>query len=164
MRFSRVRIASDSYIESDPPGPARIVEHARVGNRGGQQEGSSARHEASAAGAEGDFRGLPGWLDTPSHAGVLMMPSNARAARLSALIAWGTRQRPRSWGGASSLPAKKKVARTASILSETLKVVSIGVSTFADDLCSQDVEVVSVDWKPPAGGDVEMKPLEKLGA
>jgi hypothetical protein len=62
------------------------------------------------------------------------------------------------------LPAKKP-ARQPSILSETLKVVSIGVSTFADDLRSQGVEVVSVDWKPPAGGDVEMmKLLEKLGA
>ena len=62
------------------------------------------------------------------------------------------------------MPAKKAV-REASILSETLKVVSIGVSTFADDLRSQGVEVVSVDWKPPAGGDVEMmKLLEKLGA
>jgi hypothetical protein len=63
------------------------------------------------------------------------------------------------------VPAKKKTTQKASILSETLKVVSIGVSTFADDLRSQDVEVVSVDWKPPAGGDVEMmKLLEKLGA
>jgi hypothetical protein len=62
------------------------------------------------------------------------------------------------------VPAKKKTTQKASILSETLKVVSIGVSTFADDLRSQDVEVVSVDWKPPAGGDVEMmKLLEKLG-
>ena len=50
------------------------------------------------------------------------------------------------------------------ILTEKLKVVNIGISTFADDLRSQGVEVVHVDWKPPAGGDVEMlKLLEKLG-
>jgi len=50
------------------------------------------------------------------------------------------------------------------ILREKLKVVNIGISTFADDLRSQGVEVVRVDWKPPAGGDVEMlKLLEKLG-
>jgi len=50
------------------------------------------------------------------------------------------------------------------ILREKLKVVNIGISTFADDLRSQGVEVVHVDWKPPAGGDVEMlKLLEKLG-
>ena len=50
------------------------------------------------------------------------------------------------------------------ILREKLKVVNIGISTFADDLRSQGVQVVHVDWKPPAGGDVEMlKLLEKLG-
>ena len=50
------------------------------------------------------------------------------------------------------------------VLHETLKVVNIGISTFADDLRSQDVEVVDVDWRPPAGGDVDMlRLLEKLG-
>jgi len=50
------------------------------------------------------------------------------------------------------------------ILTEKLKVVNIGISTFADDLRSQNVEVIHVEWKPPAGGDIEMsKLLEKLG-
>jgi len=41
---------------------------------------------------------------------------------------------------------------------------SIGVSTFADDLRSQDVGVVHVNRKPPAGGDEEMlKLLKQLG-
>jgi len=61
------------------------------------------------------------------------------------------------------LPQKKSKDKT--ILSQKLKVVNIGVSTFADDLRSQDIEVVHVDWKPPAGGDVEMlRLLEKLGS
>ena len=51
------------------------------------------------------------------------------------------------------------------ILNERLKVVNIGVSTFAEDLKSQGVEVVHVDWRPPAGGDAEMlRLLEKLGS
>lgn len=50
------------------------------------------------------------------------------------------------------------------ILTEKLSVINIGISTFADDLHSQGVDVVRVDWKPPAGGDVEMlRLLEKLG-
>jgi hypothetical protein len=58
---------------------------------------------------------------------------------------------------------EKKVEKK-NILIEKLKVVNIGISTFADDLRSQNVEVVHVDWKPPAGGDIEMlKLLEKLG-
>jgi FdrA protein len=61
------------------------------------------------------------------------------------------------------MPGKKR-RYEKTILTEKLKVVNIGISTFADDLRSQDVEVVRVDWKPPAGGDKEMlKLLEKLG-
>jgi len=60
---------------------------------------------------------------------------------------------------------KKKAKEEKTILSQKLKVVNIGISTFGDDLRSQDVEVVDVDWKPPAGGDVEMsRLLEKLGS
>ena len=58
-----------------------------------------------------------------------------------------------------------KRGRRKTILTEELKVVNIGISTFADDLRAQDVVVVHVDWKPPAGGDIGMlKLLEKLGA
>jgi hypothetical protein len=57
------------------------------------------------------------------------------------------------------------LARRKSILSESLKVVNIGVQSFADDLESQGVKVVKVDWKPPAGGDEEMlRLLEELGS
>jgi hypothetical protein len=60
---------------------------------------------------------------------------------------------------------EKKTRACKTIIDEDLKVVNIGVSTFADDLRSQGVEVVSVDWRPPAGGDVEMlRLLEKLGS
>jgi hypothetical protein len=61
--------------------------------------------------------------------------------------------------------SEKEKGKDKTILNEELKVVNIGVSTFADDLRSQSVEVVHVDWKPPAGGDVEvLKMLEKLGS
>lgn len=60
--------------------------------------------------------------------------------------------------------SEKKRNSKKTILAEKLKVVNIGISTFADDLRSQGVEVIHVDWKPPAGGDQEMlKLLEKLG-
>jgi FdrA protein len=60
--------------------------------------------------------------------------------------------------------SEKKSGKEKNILTEKLKVVNIGISTFADDLRSQNVEVIHVDWKPPAGGDIEMlKLLEKLG-
>jgi hypothetical protein len=57
------------------------------------------------------------------------------------------------------------LVRRKSILSGSMKVVNIGILSFADDLESQGVEVVRVDWKPPAGGDEEMlRLLEELGS
>lgn len=66
-------------------------------------------------------------------------------------------------GGLTRMSERKR-SNEKSILTEKLKVVNIGISTFADDLRSQDVEVIHVDWKPPAGGDIEMlRLLQKLG-
>jgi FdrA protein len=42
-------------------------------------------------------------------------------------------------------------------------VINLGVREFAESLQDQEVDVVHVDWKPPAGGDTEMAELlEKL--
>lgn len=46
----------------------------------------------------------------------------------------------------------------------TLRVINLGLERFADDLGAQHVEVVQVDWSPPAGGDPRLAALlEKLG-
>ena len=51
------------------------------------------------------------------------------------------------------------------ILKQKLKVINLGIEIFADDLKRQGVEVDSIDWQPPAGGDEELlRLLEKLGA
>ncbi len=50
------------------------------------------------------------------------------------------------------------------LLEQPLKVVNIGLESFARDLERRDVEVVQVDWAPPAGGDPELADLlPKLG-
>ncbi len=51
-----------------------------------------------------------------------------------------------------------------SILGKKLNVITIGVSTFAEDFRKQGIAVLDLDWKPPAGGNPEMANLlEKLG-
>ena len=42
------------------------------------------------------------------------------------------------------------------ILSGQLVVINIGLRGFAESLEDQEVDVVQVDWTPPAGGDQEM--------
>ena len=50
-------------------------------------------------------------------------------------------------------------------LLDGLKVVNIGLEGFAEELDTQNVEVVHVDWSPPAGGDPKLAALlSKLGS
>jgi len=49
------------------------------------------------------------------------------------------------------------------LLHAPLIVIAIGLRNFAESLQQQEVEVVQVDWTPPAGGDKDMADLlEKL--
>ena len=47
------------------------------------------------------------------------------------------------------------------LLRGPLVVVNVGLRGFADSLEEQEVDVVQVDWLPPAGGDREM--IDLLG-
>ncbi len=51
------------------------------------------------------------------------------------------------------------------LLEEPLKVVNVGLEGFARELNQQGVEVIQVDWVPPAGGDPKFADLlSKLGS
>ena len=49
--------------------------------------------------------------------------------------------------------------RLEELLDKGPLAVNLGVEDFANSLKSQGVEVVHVDWTPPAGGDREMMEL-----
>lgn len=42
------------------------------------------------------------------------------------------------------------------LLNQPIVVINLGLKKFAESLQMQDVDVVQVDWVPPAGGDKEM--------
>jgi hypothetical protein len=49
------------------------------------------------------------------------------------------------------------------LLHAPLVVINLGLKLFADNLKEQGVEVVQVDWTPPAGGDKDLlELLDKL--
>ena len=51
------------------------------------------------------------------------------------------------------------------LLHEPLSVVNIGLEEFSDELMGQQVDVIQVDWAPPAGGDPRLADLlAKLGS
>ena len=45
------------------------------------------------------------------------------------------------------------------LLDTPLIVINLGLRKFAENLEEQGVEVVQVDWTPPAGGDKDMLEL-----
>lgn len=47
------------------------------------------------------------------------------------------------------------------LFKQDLKVVNMGLKSFANDLKSQDVKVIQLSWKPKAGGKKNM--LDLLG-
>jgi hypothetical protein len=47
-------------------------------------------------------------------------------------------------------------ASPSRLFESNLKVINIGLESFARDLRSLDVSVVHVDWRPPAGGDPQL--------
>jgi hypothetical protein len=56
------------------------------------------------------------------------------------------------------------VKKINELFSKELKVINIGLDSFAENLRKEEVEVLQLDWKPPAGGDKRLiSLLEKLG-
>ena len=55
--------------------------------------------------------------------------------------------------------------RPAALLNAEVKVVNVGLESFARELAAGGVQVVHVEWSPPAGGDPALADLlSKLGA
>ena len=48
---------------------------------------------------------------------------------------------------------------SAELLQSRPRVINLGLAVFATDLDAQDVDVVHVDWRPPAGGDEDLARL-----
>ncbi len=45
------------------------------------------------------------------------------------------------------------------LFSQSVKVINIGLPSFAEDLKNQGIPVVHVDWRPPAGGNKKIQDL-----
>lgn len=45
------------------------------------------------------------------------------------------------------------------VLPDSLRVVNIGLASFAEDLRAEGVQVIDLDWRPPAGGDARLAAL-----
>lgn len=126
-------------VHQDPAGATvQTLMRAKASAAG---EGRYLPIVASICGVDDDPQNREQQAEKLKRAGVIVLSTNARAARLAAMIAG------RTWGGASR-----------DLLRDTLEVINIGLPEFANDLEKQGVPVVHVDWRPPraaARGEVQ---------
>ena len=53
------------------------------------------------------------------------------------------------------------VKKISELFNKELKVISMGLDSFADSLRKEEVQVLQMDWKPPAGGNSHLISLLK---
>ena len=112
---------------------------------------------ATICGTEGDIQGLESQRNALEDMGVKVFRSNRQATEYALSLVGYTVDYP-----VKSIEPKKDVEVTidngpaSTILEERLKVINIGLPGFADALEEVDVDYVQYDFRPVAGGDVEL--------
>lgn len=125
-----------------------------------EQARAAGRHlsvVASVCGTDDDPQDATAQREALIEAGALVEDSNARAVRLAGLIAaaHGSRGTPgdaMTIAAAPAAPAWPEVEPIGTLLRRPPAVINVGLELFAESLQAQGVPVVSVDWRPPAGG------------
>jgi len=152
----------------DPAGElAPVIRRARARAR---EAGRWLPVVASVCGTDEDPQNYEAQVAALIDAGAMVQASNAQAVRLAGLIAEaaGSKGSPRPPvqislpSQASPLPDPSQILP---LLAAPPRVVNVGLELFAESLGVQGIEVISVDWQPPAGGKqkyIEM--LDKLDA
>ncbi|WP_304223175.1 DUF1116 domain-containing protein [Gracilinema caldarium] len=133
---------------------------------------------ASVTGTPGDFQGFDSQVAKLRSAGVIVMPSNYQASLLALKImekVTGKTSPAFQNQAAAGQTGAKKAAQAAvgvagpsasdagpgpehilALFNQGLRVINLGLESFAENLASCDTPVVHVDWMPPAGGNSEL--------
>jgi FdrA protein len=157
-------------VHPDPAGAlAPVIADARAA---AQQAGRELAVVASVCGTDEDPQRRSRQVAALVGAGVLVEASNARAALLAGAIAARAPQ-PEAIAGmlaAAAPPAEAAIGPghgplppdpvdAATLIAAPPHVVNVGLALFAESLREQEVPVIEVDWRPPAGGDADLLSL-----
>jgi FdrA protein len=105
-------------------------------------------------GTDADPQGLRRSEALLQTAGVVVLPTNAQAARLACLVAGGGAA---DADACSVVPSRSDSAAATTgsqpLFGSRCRVVNVGLRGFHDALRTVGAPVVQVDWRPPLGGD-----------
>jgi FdrA protein len=136
---------------ADPDPAGRLAAAIVDGLARLQAEGRDVAVVASVCGTEEDPQRLSAQKLMLEQAGVAVLPSNAAAVRHAVAI---VHRRETSTVAAPATPEP-----TRRLLSESPRIVNIGLRNFADPLFRLGAQVVHYDWRPVAGGDPKLQAL-----
>jgi len=160
-------------VHPDPAGAlSPVIGEAR---RAAAAAGRDLAVVASVCGTDADPQNRSRQVARLEAAGVLVEESNARAAALAGAVLAGdaaldSLHRPLSAAGAPGPAAQaspgaddrsgsRPSEAAAALLARAPRVVNVGLAIFAESLRAQQVPVIDLDWRPPAGGDRAMLDL-----
>lgn len=158
--------------ESVHPDPAgALVPAITAARAAAAKEGRFLAVVASVCGTDQDPQDRSRQVERLEAAGVLVENSNARAVALAGAIVTRGRWIPLPGVGAPTagrgVPAEARggglpadsAAPEEAVLTGSPRVVNAGLPIFAESLRAQGVEVIDLDWRPPAEGDRAMLDL-----
>jgi FdrA protein len=111
---------------------------------------------ASVCGTDADLQGLHRSEAVLQDAGVVVLPTNAQAARLACLVA--ERKLPAD-DACSAVPWRSggpPPTVNQPLFGGPCRVVNVGLPGFFDTLRAVGAPATHVDWRPPLGGDAEL--------
>ena len=152
---------------SDPAGA--ILPAILEGKRSAQKHGGYLSCVASICGTRGDPQDFDKQREKLVRNGVVVMPSMAQASRFAMAVArrnlgkWSWPEKADSMVAAEKPAEGQKSPSVRNLLDVPLQVINMGLPSFAESLNRQEVAVLHVDWRPPAGGDPRLlEVLRKL--
>jgi FdrA protein len=143
---------------------ASAVKEAR---RTAERDGRRIAFLASIVGTALDPQDMAFQAAQMEEAGIDIFATNADAARYAALLVMPELQEKWREGEAhrtvqalcEAAAGGGESATDLALPGEPLRVINIGLESFADDLRSQGVEAVHVDWRPPACDNARLASL-----
>lgn len=153
------------YGSHDDPAGA-MIPSLKAAKEAARKRGEYLSVIASVTGTAKDPQRMGSQIAKMEEAGIIVMPSNFQAVRLACRIL------SRELGPGVAAPKntafamteeKKKAVGTTPDVSGILdlfaggpKAVNLGLESFAANLASSGASVIHLDWRPPAGGDLEI--------
>jgi FdrA protein len=138
---------------SHPKPAEELVQVVIKARRRVQPQGRDLAVVCSVCGVDADPQPRQAVIDELQSAGIVVMPTNAQAARLAALLVQPEALLENLTFGEIPSADRASEAADSRLLPGKPIVINVGVQDFYSDLLRHGVEAYQVDWRPIAGGN-----------